>query len=114
MDGANVFQIFGAVTLPMLTPVVFFELILTIIGALQVLVAPMLLTGGSSTGSLPPRGNYMFLVHVYSEVFGFQRFGYGTALLWLLFVTVVVLSLVVFRSSRHWVYYEVEPEEAKQ
>jgi multiple sugar transport system permease protein len=111
IDGANVWQVFRNVTLPLLTPVVFFQLILSIIGALQVLVAPMLLTG-TQLGSLPPRDNYFYLVHVYQQVFANQRFGYGTAMLWLLFVLIVVLSALVFRSSRYWVYYEVEQEGA--
>ena len=113
IDGAGWWQVFRAVTLPLLTPVIFFELILGIIGSLQVLVAPMLLAPSASMGAMPPRDNYFFLVHVYQEVFVNQLFGYGTALLWLLFLVVVILSLLVFRSARYWVYYEVDPEAAK-
>ena len=107
MDGANRWETFRFITLPLLTPVVFFQLILGIIGSLQTLVAPMLLAGGSLS-TMPPRDNYLYLVHVYLQVFANQRFGYGTALLWLLFIVIVVLSVVVFRSSRYWVYYETE------
>jgi multiple sugar transport system permease protein len=113
IDGANAWRVFRHVTLPLLTPVVFFQLILSVIGTLQVLVAPMLLTGQQSLGSLPPRDNYFYVVHVYQQVFANQRFGYGTALLWLLFLVIVVLSGLVFRSSRYWVYYEVDQAEAK-
>jgi multiple sugar transport system permease protein len=112
MDGANRFETFRFITLPLLTPVVFFQLILGIIGSLQTLVAPMLLAGGSLS-TMPPRDNYLYLVHVYLQVFANQRFGYGTALLWLLFIVIVVLSVVVFRSSRYWVYYETETEGGK-
>jgi multiple sugar transport system permease protein len=107
IDGAGTWRVFRHVTLPLLTPVVFFQLILSIIGSLQVLVAPMLLAG-TSLGSLPPRENYFYVVHVYQQVFANQRFGYGTALLWVLFVAIVLLSAMVFRSARYWVHYEVE------
>jgi multiple sugar transport system permease protein len=112
IDGANAWGVFRHVTLPLLTPVVFFQLILSAIGSLQVLVAPMLLTG-TQLGALPPRDNYFYVVHVYQQVFANQRFGYGTALLWLLFLVIVLLSGLVFRSSRYWVYYEVDQEGAK-
>lgn len=112
IDGAGPWRVFYSVTLPLLTPVIFFELILGIIGALQVLVTPLLLAG-ASLSAMPPRDNYFYLIHVYIQVFANQRFGYGTALLWLLFIVIVVLSVVVFRSSRYWVYYEAETEGAK-
>lgn len=112
IDGANPWRVFLSVTLPLLTPVIFFELILGIIGALQVLVTPLLLAG-ASLSAMPPRDNYYYLIHVYIQVFANQRFGYGTALLWLLFIVIVVLSVIVFRSSRYWVYYEAETEGAK-
>jgi len=107
IDGANGWQVFRNITLPLLTPVIFFQLIMSIIGSLQILVAPILLAG-ASMGSVPPRANYLYLVHVYVQVFANQRFGYGTALLWLLFAVVVVLSALIFKSSRYWVYYEVD------
>jgi multiple sugar transport system permease protein len=112
IDGADRWETFRFITLPLLTPVVFFQLIMGIIGSLQTLVAPMLLAGGSLS-TMPPRDNYLYLIHVYLQVFANQRFGYGTALLWLLFVIIVLLSVLVFRSSRYWVYYETEPEGGK-
>ncbi len=114
IDGANAWQVFRWVTLPLLTPVIFFQLILGIIGSLQVLVAPLLLAGGGGMGTLPPRDNYFYLVHVYQQVFANQRYGYGTALLWLLFVVIVALSALVFRSARYWVYYEVDQDGGRR
>lgn len=112
IDGANRWGTFRHITLPLLTPVVFFQLIMGIIGSLQTLVAPMLLAGGSLS-TIPPRDNYLYLIHVYLQVFANQRFGYGTALLWLLFVVIVAFSVIVFRSARYWVYYESDAEGAK-
>lgn len=109
IDGAGRWRVFRSVTLPLLTPVIFFQLIMGVIGSLQVLVSPLLLAG-ASLSAMPPRDNYFYLIHVYIQVFANQRFGYGTALLWLLFLVIVLLSAILFRSSRYWVYYEVESE----
>jgi multiple sugar transport system permease protein len=116
IDGANVFQMFRAITLPLLTPVIFYQLILSVIFSLQVLVEPILLGGtstGSSIGTMPPRPNYMYMVHTYNQIFINQRFGYGSALLWLLFMIILLLTLLIFRTSRYWVYYEVEQEQPR-
>jgi len=117
IDGASLFQVFRAITLPLVTPVVFYQLILGIIFSLQILIEPILLTGIGNTNGLmttiPPRPNYMYMVHVYNQIFSNQRFGYGAALLWLLFLLTLALTLIVFRTSRYWVYYEVEQEGAQ-
>jgi multiple sugar transport system permease protein len=113
IDGANWLQVFRHVTIPLVTPAIFFQLILSMIAALQVLAEPMLLAGspaGDGLSALPPRDNYLYMVHTYRQIFTEGRFGYGTALLWLLFLFILGLTLLVFRSSRHWVYYEVAQE----
>jgi multiple sugar transport system permease protein len=112
MDGANPLQIFRNVTLPLLTPVIFFQAILGIVGALQILDSAILLygrTGLSGTISIP--GDlYMYMVYVYSQVFDFQRYGYGVALSWIFFVIVLLLTIILLFTSRYWVYYEVAQE----
>lgn len=108
IDGANIWQVMQFITVPLMTPVIFFQLILALIGASQQLVLPMLISNAGSGAS--NRSVYLFMVHTYQQIFTFQRFGYGTALLWLFFVLVMVLTLVVFRTARHWVYYESELE----
>ncbi|MBV7330399.1 sugar ABC transporter permease [Chloroflexi bacterium TSY] len=107
LDGASTLRVFRHVTIPLMTPVIFFQLILAIIGSLQQFALPMLLAGGRM-GSVPPRAAYFFVVHVMRQIFTFSRFGYGLALMWLLFIVIVVLTIVVFWSSRFWVYYEVD------
>jgi multiple sugar transport system permease protein len=107
LDGASTLQSFRHITIPLMTPVIFFQLVLAIIGSLQQFALPMLLAGGRM-GSVPPRAAYFFVVHVMRQIFTFSRFGYGLALLWLLFIVVVVLTIVVFGSSRFWVHYEVD------
>ncbi len=115
IDGAGSIQIFFRITLPMLTPVIFFQLVLGIIGALQILDVAILMYGRaglSGTVSIP--GNlYTYMVYIYSQVFDFQRFGYGVALSWIFFVIVLVVTLVLLYTSKYWVYYEVEQEGGK-
>jgi multiple sugar transport system permease protein len=107
LDGASKLRVFRHVTIPLMTPVIFFQLVLAIIGSLQQFALPMLLAGGR-IGSVPPRAAYFFVVHVMRQIFTFSRFGYGLALMWVLFVIIVILTLLIFRSSRFWVYYEVD------
>jgi multiple sugar transport system permease protein len=112
VDGANAIQSFWTVSLPILTPVLFFEVITGIITALQTLIQPLLLAVSNGTASAVsvPRTNYLYMVNVYAQYFYNQRFGYASALLWILFAIVLVITLLVFRSSTAWVYYEVDQE----
>lgn len=116
LDGAGPFGLFRHVTLPLITPVLFFQLIMGLIGALQVMEVPLLLTGrGGQSGRIQMAvDKYMYMVYTYSQVFDYQRYSYGVALAWIFFVIVLVLTLIVIRTSRYWVYYEVAQEgEAK-
>jgi multiple sugar transport system permease protein len=112
IDGASRTQVARFITLPLLTPVIFFNLVTGIIVALQVLVQPMLLSPGIlgvNPGTVPPRENYFYVVHAYIEIFTKQLFGYGSALLWILFAVVLGLTMLLFKTSRRWVFYGVEP-----
>jgi multiple sugar transport system permease protein len=115
IDGANNFHMFRLITVPLLTPVIFYQFIVGIIGSLQILTQPLLLAPkGTQSGlaTMPPRENYMFLIHIYQESFTRQRYGYGSALLWILFFFILVLTIVMTYTSKYWVYYEVNPEDA--
>ncbi len=110
VDGANGWQIFWRVTLPLLSPVLFFQVITGVIGSLQTLVQPMLLSesnGVTGIGNVP-RSNYLYMVNVFQQFLNNQRFGYGSAMLWVFFVIILAITLLVFRSSSFWVYYEVD------
>ncbi|MEP7135077.1 MAG: sugar ABC transporter permease [Chloroflexota bacterium] len=113
IDGASPSQLFLLIILPLVTPVIFYQFVVGIIGALQVLTQPILLAqkANSSNGlsTIPPRENFMFLVNVYQQSFNQQRYGYGSALLWIMFVFILILTLVVTISGKYWVYYENEP-----
>ncbi|MCD9023745.1 carbohydrate ABC transporter permease [Cohnella silvisoli] len=109
IDGASSFQKFFRITLPLMTPVIFFNLIMGFIGALQMYIQPILLTG---TRLLDPpiRPNYFYAVHAFQQVFAFQRFAYGMALLWIMFVVILLLTILIFTTSRYWVHYETDQE----
>ena len=90
-----------------MTPVIFFQLILGLIGAFQQLNLPLVLTQvGITTATVPPRPIYLYMIHTHRQIFVTGRFGYGTALLWMLFVGVLILTAVVFWSQKFWVYYD--------
>ncbi len=116
MDGANALQSFWHLTVPLVTPVLFFQLIMGLINAFQLLVPPLLLTsiaGGSTWAreTFPiPQANRLYLVNLYEKTFRYQTFGYGLALAWILVVIVFVFSLMVMKSGQFWVHYEVEVE----
>ncbi|HEY4390802.1 MAG TPA: sugar ABC transporter permease [Paenibacillus sp.] len=111
IDGATTIQRFVKITIPLVTPVLFFQFIMSIISSLQIFVQPILLAANSnSLLSTPLRPNYVYSVHAFQQIFAYGRFGYGLALLWVLFVMILILTIVVFTTSRFWVFYEVDQE----
>ena len=112
VDGANKWTVFRNVTLPMISPVVFFAVITGVIGVLQVFIQPLLLTNAAGAAQIGqvPTSNRLYMVQVYQEFFLNNRFGYGSAMLWVFFVIILTLTIVLLRSSRSWVYYEVDTE----
>ncbi len=111
IDGATTVQRFAKITIPLVTPVLFFQFIMSIISSLQIFVQPILLAANSnSLLSTPIRPNYVYSVHAFQQIFAYGRFGYGLALLWVLFIMILVLTIVVFTTSKLWVFYEVDQE----
>jgi multiple sugar transport system permease protein len=113
IDGAGKWQVLRYVTLPQLSPVIFFQVVTGVIAAFQMVVQPLLLSeaGFSAqvmSGIAVPRSNYLYMVDVYTQFFANQRFGFGSAMLWVFFVIILGITLLIFRSSSFWVYYEVE------
>ena len=106
IDGATRLRVFRHITIPLMTPVIFFQLIMALIGSLQAFAMPMLVFAGGAMGGSVPRSVYLFVVHTYRQIFAFHRYGYGTALLWLISIVIIALTAVVFRTARYWVFYE--------
>jgi len=103
IDGAGVLTKFRHVTLPMITPTIFFNLVLGIIAALQVFTVSIVATGGG-----PSYGSWFYALHIYQQAFAFIRFGYGSALAWIFLAIVLVLTALNFWLSRRWVFYRGE------
>ena len=91
------------ITLPMLSPMLLFTFITSIISAFQQLTIALLLTKGGPTGS-----TYFFAMYIYDNAFKFHDMGYAAAMSWVMFLIILALSLLVMRSSSAWVYYEGE------
>ena len=103
IDGANGMQKFRFVTIPMLSPTIFFNVILAIIGALQVFDAGYVLTRGG-----PNDATLFYMVNLYERAFQLVQLGYASALAWIMFIIIMVITLLVIRSSALWVFYETE------
>ena len=113
VDGANTYQMFRHITLPLLTPVLLYQTIVYLIVSLRVLVEPILLSAsesgaaGQGTLSAPvPKDNLFLLVHAYREIFVQGRFGYGSALIWYLFIIILILTVILMYTSNRWVTYD--------
>ena len=103
IDGANIVQRFWNVTLPMLTPTIFVNMVLTIIGALKVFASAFIATQGG-----PVYATWFYALHLYYNAFELFELGYASALAWLLLVILLVFTYVQFRSSTRWVHYAGE------
>ncbi len=102
VDGAGWLGRLWHVTLPMISPVIFYQLILSLIGLLQYFLAPFVLNGGDGS----PQGTTRFImVYFYKQAFTFFNMGYGATLAWALFFVALLLTIAVFASARYWVYY---------
>ena len=104
IDGANDWQMFWSITLPQLTPTIFFILVTGMIGALQYFGTAYLLTGG--TGG-PLFATYFYNLNLYDKAFKWLFMGLASAMAWVLFLIIFVLTMITFRSSNAWVFYEV-------
>jgi multiple sugar transport system permease protein len=101
LDGANNWQKFWHVTLPMLSSTMFYNVVTGIIGALQVFTVAFFV-------SIPQRAGTFLNVRIYQEAFSFRHMGYASAMAWFLLVIILILTLFVFRSSALWVFYAGE------
>lgn len=109
MDGAGKLKQFFNVTIPMLSPTIIFNLITSIIAAFQQLTLALLLTGGG-----PMKSTYFYAMYMYENAFKFFKMGYSAANAWFMFLIVLSLTFLVFKSSEAWAYYEGEMKRKPQ
>ncbi len=110
IDGAGVLSQFRNITLPMLSPTLFFNLVMGIIGAFQVFASSFVLFGGTAG---PEDAALFYSYYIYRRAFEQFQVGYAAALGWILFLIILALTVVIFRSSPLWVYYESENPGSK-
>ncbi|MBN1963256.1 MAG: sugar ABC transporter permease [Anaerolineae bacterium] len=105
LDGAGWWGQLRRITLPMISPVLFYNLITGMVGMLQYFIVPWVLNRGSG---YPEGTTNFFMVYFYKQAFTFQNMGYGAALAWFIFCVGLILTVFLFSSSRYWVYYAGE------
>ncbi len=100
VDGANAVRRVWHVTIPMVTPAILFSLLTGLIAAFQTFANAWIMTGGG-----PIRSTEFYVLYLYENGFRFFRMGYASSMAWILFGAVVVVTVILFRTSARWVYY---------
>lgn len=101
IDGANAFQRFFNITLPLISPVIFFNVILGVIGSFSVFSVAYIATEGG-----PNYATWFYMLHLYYNAFSYFQMGYASALAWIFFIIIFILSFIQIKLSNRWVYYE--------
>lgn len=100
IDGAGTLRRFRNITLPMLSPTIFFNLVMTVISSFQVFVNVYIMTRGG-----PAQSTYVYMIYLYDQAFRYVHMGYASALAWVLFLIILFITVVQVLTSG-WVYYE--------
>ncbi len=100
IDGAGKVRSFFKITLPLLTPIVFFNLVMQTINAFQEFTASFIVTNGG-----PLKSTYMYGLLLYQNGFAYMKMGYASALSWVLFIIILAFTMLIFKSSAYWTFY---------
>ncbi|MFI5658786.1 carbohydrate ABC transporter permease [Streptomyces sp. NPDC051684] len=111
LDGAGRWRQFVSVTVPMLSPVVFFNLVLEVINSFQVFTPAFAVSGGEGG---PADSTLFYTLYLYERGFTASHMGYASAMAWLLLIAIGVVTLILFRTSRSWVFYADDTEGASR
>ncbi|OME86203.1 ABC transporter permease [Paenibacillus sp. FSL A5-0031] len=101
IDGASKTRMFFKITVPLLTPIVLFNLVMQMVNAFQEFTGAFVITSGG-----PMKSTYLYALKLYEEAFTFFKMGYASALSWVLFAIIMVVTGIIFKTSNRWVYYE--------
>lgn len=105
IDGANSWQRMKSVTIPMITPVIFYNILISVIGLMQFFLVPMVINNGSGF----PNGMTNFpMVYFYRQAFSYFNMGYGAVIAWAIFFIGMIFTLLLFGTSNRWVFYAGE------
>lgn len=105
IDGAGMWAKFRHITIPMLTPVIFFNLIMSIVWSFQIFTQVYVMTGGQGG---PSDSTLVLVLYIYQHAFKFHNMGYASALAWILFIIILIFTLIQFKFAGGWVHYEGE------
>jgi multiple sugar transport system permease protein len=105
LEGANAWQRLRRVTIPMISPVILFNVILSLVLSIQYFTQAQVIE--TPPGS-PGTSTMFFVTYYYEQAFSFLHLGYASAMTFILFILVLLITVVLLRTSRHWVYYENE------
>jgi multiple sugar transport system permease protein len=103
VDGANTWHKFKSITVPMISPILFYNLVLAVIALFQYFLVPFVLKNG--TGD-PANSTLFYSLYFFKTAFTFNDMGYGATLAWMLFLIIMIITLIMFGTARYWVYYE--------
>ena len=101
IDGASKCKQFFQITVPMISPTIFFNFIMQLIQAFQEFNGPYIITGGG-----PLNSTYLFPLYIYDSAFKYFDMGYASAMAWFLFLVIMVMTVLVFKTEKYWVYYD--------
>ena len=105
IDGAIPARRIWHITLPMLSPVIFFQLIMGVISSMQIFTQAFIMTDGG-----PSNASLFYMLYLYRQAFEYRNMGYASVLAWILFLCILALTLRLFRTASAWVYYEAETQ----
>lgn len=103
VDGAGRMRQFWKITMPMLTPTIFFNLIMGVLGGFQIFLQAYIMTGGG-----PNQSTMFYALYLYNKAFRDMQMGYASAMAWVLLVITLLFTLLILKTARSWVYYESE------
>ena len=109
IDGAGTVVKFTSITLPMLSPVIFFNVIMGIIYGFQTFTSAFIMTQGG-----PAQATSFYMLNLYSQAFQYGRAGYASALAWILFIIILIFTILIFKTSDIWVFYESNMKSVKK
>lgn len=103
VDGANRLVQFFRITLPMLSPTIYFNLVMGIINAFQMFTSAFVITNGG-----PMNSTYVYALYLYERAFSRYQLGYASALAWIMLAMIVIISSIIALTSKYWVFYQTE------
>ena len=114
IDGAGAWRSFRSITVPLLSPVLLFQTVTGVIASVQTIMPLLLAPDGTTAGvTAIPQSTYLSMMHVFAEYFALGRYGYASALLWAVFVLILLVTAVIFKATSGVVFYNVDPEAKK-